>query len=127
MGVTSESALDAAKERRRIAREAAKERNRQAERLMVYRRLVACVARGERLSMAQRGELAEVMERLDLPNYALPRDARAVLEWNAVDLDARAMLALDHPHLFDNADEWAARWQSAKDRRRPAPAARATD
>ena len=80
----------------------------QIGRLLAYRAFVARAARGEVLSDDAMKELTAVMGGLQLPGHAWRRDVLAIGSWPRAAEHRRRELLEEHPHLFDDCDEWVA-------------------
>jgi len=96
---------------------------RMAERLRFYRSCVARVARGEGVSHDEAQELRRVMHSLGLPAFVLRRDVEAVRKVPGACSHRRRELALNHPQLFIEVEEWVRDHVQAIARRggRPCP------
>ena len=74
-------------------------------RLLSYRHFVGLAARGEILTGEQAAEREAVMARLSMPRFAWRRDVLAAVRMVASsNPHRRAELAIEYPHLFDDAD-----------------------
>jgi len=81
---------------------------RMADRLLLYRDLVARAARGEVLGDHDATNARRALRQIGLPLFAWRRDVRAYREAQTAQGHRRAELAWAHPHLFDDAGEWVA-------------------
>ena len=79
---------------------------RMAERLRLYRACVARVARGEPVGREDAEELRRAMRSLTLPAFAFRRDVDAVRAFGRACSLRRRELALNHPQLFIEVEEW---------------------
>lgn len=87
-----------------------------AGRLVAYRRYVAILARGGLLRPEQDEDLAEIVDTLHLPRWAVERDARAARAWQTADQPHRAVLFHDHPQLFEDCDTWVVAFLASRGR-----------
>ena len=84
-------------------------RRREADRqLLGYRHLVGRAAAGEVLDVDAMKELSAVMGGLQLPGYCWRRYVLAAGSWPRAAEHRRGELLANHPHLFDDCDEWVA-------------------
>lgn len=79
---------------------------RMAERLRLYRSCVARVARGELVPREDVEDLKRAMRSLMLPSFAFRRDVAAVKAFGRACSHRRRELALNHPQLFVEVEEW---------------------
>jgi len=82
-------------------------RQRLADRVVLYRQIVARLAEGARLTTKDDRDAGRAMRLMGLPDYAFRRDIRAWRESADADDQRMAELAWNHPHLFTDAATWA--------------------